>query len=146
FSSVLLAGTRDEAVISALVASIENFQTNGTGATQAAEDQSWLAAAYNAVLGRAPDTQGSQNFLSFLSAGEQAGRNIFSKAVPNSDEYFAKVITDTFIHYLGRLPGASGIGFWLPFLKQPAGTPATPSPDEQFTASILSSLEFFSNQ
>jgi hypothetical protein len=145
FSNALLQGTRDEAIVSALVASIENFKTNGTGATQSAQDQNWLAAAYNAVLGRAPDAQGSQSFQTFLNGAEQAGRNIFSKAVPAGDEYFTKVITDTFIHYLGRLPGSAGISFWLPFLKQPASA-GTASPDEQFVASILSSLEFFSDQ
>jgi hypothetical protein len=145
FTAALLNGVTDEAVISTLLASAENFQNNGTGSTQAVQDQNWFNTAFMTVLGRSPGAAG-QAFLTFLSNAEQAERNVFSQAVPSSDEYFTKLITDVFIHYLQRVPGPAGISFWLPFVKQPSGGPGTPSPDEQFVATILSSSEYFADQ
>jgi hypothetical protein len=139
-------GATDEAVISSIVASPEHFQLFGTGTTQTVKDQSWLDKVYHQVLGRPIDAPTEAAFVAFLAAGEQSGRNAYSQALPNSDEYRANLITQTYISLLNRRPGAVEVANWLPLLRQPPSAAGQPSPHEQFVIDVVQSGEYFFDQ
>jgi hypothetical protein len=140
---VLLQGVPDEAVISSFVASGENFQINGTGATQSTKDTSWLASTFQSLLGRPVDPAAQSASLSLMASAEQSARDLYSLVLPSSDEYRASYVTKEYRILLQRLPGTSEITFWVSFLKGPAPGAGQPNLDEQFVAGLVSSVEFF---
>jgi hypothetical protein len=136
-------GATDEAIISSLVASPEHFQLFGIGTTQVTKDQAWLHTVYMQILGRDIDSGAASAWLSFLTFNEQNGRTALSQLLPQSDEYRANLITQTYISLLHRRPGAVEVANWLPLLRQGSAPAGQPSPHEQFIIDVVQSGEYF---
>jgi hypothetical protein len=149
FAGALQAGATDENVISTIVGSAEYFSKNKDGGTTMADfDYNWVSAVYVQVLPRPvpPSKAEAAPFLNSLSAAEDAARTSVVGEFVGSQEYRTELITQTYVTYLGRLPSPGEVNIWLPLLAQPSAGPGTPSPDEQFLASVLGSGEYFSDQ
>jgi photosystem II stability/assembly factor-like uncharacterized protein len=147
FVTQLSQGVSDEKVIAEIVASPEYYQDHFAGATaQSAQDGNWINAAYNDMLSRPADTGGRSAFLQILDQQEAANRTGVVHAFVSSTEYLTRLITTTYLKYLGRPAGVADVNAWLPVLRQGSAGAGKPSPDEIFLAGVLGSNEYFLNQ
>jgi hypothetical protein len=131
---VLQQGQTPEQVTTDFVSSLEYFQKQG------GTNSSWLDHVYQDLLGRSRDP-GSQGFLDQLTAG--TGLTVVATELVGSTEYRTRLITQVYTTYLQRQPGSADLQAWLPLVGQPSAGPGQPSPDEQFLAGVIASIEYF---
>jgi uncharacterized repeat protein (TIGR01451 family) len=101
-------------------------------------NQLYVAAVYEAVLERQPDTSGLTYWTGQLDGGAPRG-NVAALLV-HSDEYYADIIiTPAYSKFLGRTPDATGIAYWVDQMQHNGLT------DEQLEAGFIGSAEFYTH-
>jgi hypothetical protein len=131
----LAQGWTPEQVAAAIISSGEDFGNQGSS------NNRWLAQAYQAILGRAPDP-GAQGFLDGLN-NHTLNRSQVANAITGSLEHADRLITQVYATYLGRLPDPAGQKAWEGVIMGPPAGPGQPNPDEQFQAAVIASPEYF---
>lgn len=145
FVSLLLQGATAEQVQADIIGSPEYFQTKGGG-----NNQAFLSAVYNDVLGRPIDSAGQTTFTSSLNLGitnTQVGFQILT-----STEAQTKLVNGYYNSLLGRRGDPAGVSLYVGLLQQgqAAVQPFVVSDpnsgavhDENVAALILGSTEYF---
>jgi subtilisin-like proprotein convertase family protein len=122
----LAAGNTEEALLANIVGSTEYF--GRVGSTNAG----FVQQAYQDILGRLPTSAEATAGVNYLNAGKS--RQTFASNLTATTEYRTNVITATFNEFLKRNPSAAELQNYLNLRL----------PDEQLTAVIAGSDEFFS--
>ena len=104
------------------------------GAPVLSQAQSYVAAAYQDILGRPADAVALASWSALLSQGY--ARGTFTQQLAHSDEYYHRVIEAAYEHYLGRASDPAGLAAWT-FLMR-AGLS-----DEHLEANFLASPEYY---
>ena len=123
----MLAGTRDELVLSQILGSDEYFQKAG------GTNQDWLNQLYQDLLNRAPDQAGEASWLNALGSG--ATRQQVASLIDFSNEREADVVASYYQFYLGRSGSTSEVNGWALILQSGAT-------QEQVVTIFLASPEF----
>jgi hypothetical protein len=136
FVQVIQQGGTEEQVMGSLLSSGEYFTTRAGGSNAA-----WVAAVYQDVLGRGiTGDPGAQNFINGLNNGSFSRAQVASILL-SSTEYHVRLIQNTYLPLLGRLPASAEVGNWNGFLALPRA--AGLSRDQQFVELVLASGENF---
>jgi lysophospholipase L1-like esterase len=98
------SGLRDEQFVAALVASDEFYGRAG------GNDAAWIAAAYQAVLDRAPEQGDVQWATGLLNSG--ISRGIVAQDIASSVEHDRQVVNAEYERYLNAPPDSSGWTYW----------------------------------
>ncbi|MGH7137630.1 MAG: GDSL-type esterase/lipase family protein, partial [Pirellulales bacterium] len=98
------SGMRDEQLVAALVGSDEFYNRAG------GNDADWIAAAYQAVLSRAPDPADIQWATGLLSSG--ASRGAVALDIASSIEHERQVVNAEYEQYLHAPPDSGGWTYW----------------------------------
>lgn len=103
-------------------------------ATETMNLETYVAAIYHDVLGRAIDPGAK----AFVATELQQGDSVFdiSAQIADSNEHFADLIQSDYAKFLGRGAEAAGVDAWL-------SLGAMDRPDEYLEAKILASDEFY---
>jgi lysophospholipase L1-like esterase len=128
WAHALQSGVTQEQVVAALVASDE-FYTRAGGS-----DVAWVTAAYEDVLGRAPETSALDSAIRQLAAG--ATRDAVAYALTTSLEYERQAVAEEYIRYLHAAPDTNGMNYWATQL-------ATGQLSDQSLAADLMSTETY---
>jgi lysophospholipase L1-like esterase len=128
----LQAGIRDEQMAAALVASDE-FYANAGGT-----DADWIAAAYHAVLGRAPDAAGFAWASGQLAA--DVSREALANALTGGIEHEQQVVRAEFSHYLHITLDAASANSWATQLAEDTTT------DETIIVGMLGTNSYYEAQ
>jgi FG-GAP-like repeat/Bacterial Ig-like domain len=140
-------GATDEKIISSIVASAEYVALNTFGPTQADVNSQWVAAAFNTLLGRAPDPITEQPiYVNALASFEIKGRTNLVAGIVTGTEYLHNTINQIYTTDLGRNATTAELKTWTPFLLKKSPGAGKLNPLEQFEATILSSPEYFTDQ
>src|SRR5439155_11789037 len=78
----------------------------------------WLDGLYNDLLGRAPDSQGFNFWMSRLQAGDSDFQ--VADGFATSVERDVDVVTEDYLLYLGRRPDFTGLNTWVSDLENGA--------------------------
>jgi hypothetical protein len=128
FVNALLAGTPENAVELAILSSAEFSALHSSNAN-------FVAALYQDVLGRAPDTAGMAFWQNALATGTT--RTAAAMAFLNSVEANVRLINQDYALFLKRSPDQAGELAWLALAQTSQGF------TEQLAVGLLSSDEFF---
>jgi fibronectin type 3 domain-containing protein len=96
-------------------------------------NQRFVVAAYQAILGRAPEPDGLAAWSHLQDQG--APPTQVSSGLAHSAEYYTNLVTAAYRHFLNRLPDPTGLAGWVSNLRHGLR-------DEQLDAFFLSSLEY----
>src|SRR5205807_5366101 len=99
----------------------------------------WLTALYQGLLGRAPDSQGLNGWLSQLSAG--SSRFLVAQGINTSVERETRILNQDYLGFLQRSPDAAGLSYWLGQFQFPQNATRT-----DVAVGIVGSDEFFERQ
>ncbi|MGH7139333.1 MAG: DUF4214 domain-containing protein, partial [Pirellulales bacterium] len=106
-------------------------------ASQANQLALYIQAAYQQILGRAPNSTDLANALSALSSG-LLSRQAFAEALTHSAEYDDRLVERDYEHYLGRNADSGGLLFWQQALENGMT-------DEQLEAVFVCSPEYYAH-
>lgn len=96
--------------------------------------QDYVSQVYRDVLNRPVDRPSSAVLVNLLLAGQP--RMVLAEPLAHSAEHARLIVTQAYQDYLGRVPDAAGLDYWVGAL----GRGVT---DEQLAASMIASDEFF---
>lgn len=103
------------------------------------EDQSFVGAIYQDLLGRVPDEGGQKFFLTIVTTAQaQAWRNV-ANVFTQSAEYRGQIVRDAYTSLLGRTASNGDVSFWVANLAAGLTT-------EQLMAAIVGSGEYGARQ
>lgn len=105
YAAVLNQGGTVEQIKADVLASPEYAQRKGS------TNDTWLAAAYQDVFGRALDASGRATFTQALSAG--VSKRQVADLLFGSEEYRRRFAEDCYRTYLQRPGEAAGLAFWI---------------------------------
>jgi hypothetical protein len=125
----------DEQLLDAIFSSPEYFLHQTPDANSLHTNDTWLRSLYANLHAPFNAAQEAAN-LNGVSVAYAAARWTAIRAFQGSAEYVNKITTDAYNLYLGRLPGAGEITYWLNRFQAGATR-------EQEIAQILSSGEYF---
>ncbi len=124
-------GVSLEQVEAGIVGSQEFFVNQGGGTVSG-----FLTAAYQDVLGRAPDATGTTDFTTALQNG--ASRTQVAAVLFASEEFKVNLLQGFYQTYLHRPADASGLSYWVNQMGRGVR-------DQDVIAAILSSNEFLTD-
>jgi hypothetical protein len=127
----LNGGAKDESVLASILGSDEVYTDSGAG-----YDGNFVAALYNDLLDRTPDSTGLTYWENQLSSG--ANRSAVAAAILASNEYRNDFVKAQYTQLLGRAADSGGLTYWVAQLAAGAS-------DESVIASIVGSSEFYSD-
>ncbi len=104
WTRLLGAGMHDEQLAAALVASDEFYVRAG------GNDAAWIAAAYQALLGRAATASDLQMVGGQLATG--LGREIVALQITTSPEHEGQVVNAEYEQYIHAAPDSTSSSFW----------------------------------
>ncbi|HEX7376508.1 MAG TPA: GDSL-type esterase/lipase family protein [Pirellulales bacterium] len=104
WTSLFDAGAQDDVLTATIVASDE-FYTRAGG-----DDAAWIAAAYQAVLGRASDASDLQTVERQLA--EHVSRGVVALSIAASPEHEMEVVNAVYQQYLHAAPDATDLSSW----------------------------------
>jgi beta-glucosidase len=105
FTAALAAGLSPEQLEAILAGSDEYFTLHGR------DTRYWLQAVYQDLLGRAPDSSGSDNWTSLQRAGTSRQGMAFTIAI--SPEALTRTVDAAYTEALGRIADTDGQAFWV---------------------------------
>jgi hypothetical protein len=128
-------GTPDSAPlkVSASV-SVSTTATATASAAARAGTAGYVTAAYEDILGRAPEAQALANWSAALASHVLSGEQ-FASALSHSAEHYRQLIRAAYRSYLGRKPDAGGLNGWLAAMQNGLS-------DEQLEAGFIGSREY----
>jgi len=129
-SATMFDGSTDPTVFSSTAAA----QTTGTYSSQ---NQAYVAALYNDILGRAPDQPGLDGWTSMLDNGQLLRAQV-ALYMLTSPENRTNLINDLYVDILGRPADAPGLQNWLQAMNNGMSY-------NEVRANFYGSQEFFLN-
>jgi hypothetical protein len=132
-------GLTDQQLEAGFIASAEFYATAG------GTDSAWVAAAYQLLLGRAPDQPGKDYWNSQLANLEASGetavqaRSQVAVRIAQSQENNSNLINQDYFHYLGRAAEQDGLNHWL-------GQFAKGATNEDVIAGFTGSPEYYKDK
>jgi hypothetical protein len=123
----LRAGQTQQVVKASIIASDEYFSNSG-------DNEAFVTAVYNDLLGRDPDAAGLEFWVDRLEAGDP--RFVVAGAFIFTTEALGVQVDEQYRLYLRRDADAGGRDFWVQFLQGGARI-------EQLAISLVSSEEYF---
>jgi hypothetical protein len=122
------AGMTDEQLAASLAGSTECLQSAG------GDDEAWVGAMYQYVLGRGADAAGEAFWTAQLQSG--ASRSQIAEQLFGGDERQRQQISDDFILFFRRPADPQGLDYWI-------GQLAQGQTDESVVTGLLGSDEYF---
>ncbi len=91
-------------------------EAHATSDTTAVSDEQLVDDAYQALLGRTPDSDGRQHWLDRMAAGMPQGAVL--DALATTDEHRRHLVATAFSSYLGRSPDPGGMDWYVGLLRR----------------------------
>ncbi|HEV7224745.1 MAG TPA: DUF4214 domain-containing protein, partial [Pirellulales bacterium] len=97
----------------------------------------YVKHAFEDALGRDPSAAESAARVGQLSGG--GSRASFAAELTHSDEYYGEIVTRAYSTFLGRVPDAAGLSYWVGQMRDHGLT------DERLEAGFIGSAEYFAH-